>query len=360
MRPLIRCIICFIIILLTGCVHHEQASVTDETGAVCPLPLPAVYSAKIPCQNCPPTTASLTLRPDSLYFLRITTTNPETGREDVKAEIGAWKYVSAGDAILLETYDNVARTLLITPANTIRVIKVSGGIIPPDVNYDLIRNDADPGYNDVVRMKGMYSYLADAGLFTECLSKVSFPVATEGENAALERAYLNTPHGQAEPILVNLDARLISRSKMNAGGYEDVVVPVRFIDIYPGIDCRGEKSRRLRLVDNTWRLIEIAGQPIKIAKGENNPFIHLQTLDNKMQGFAGCNRFSGTYLVKGEILLFSKTASTRMACVGGMELEDMFFRVLSATEGYRLKGDILELHDRKGKVLARLQHAGGR
>ena len=154
-------------ILLPGCAQQKHTTVTDETGAVCPLPLPTVYTADIPCRDCPPTTASLTLRPDSLY-------------------------------------DNVARTLLITPTNNLRVVKVSGGIIPPDVNYDLTRDDSNPSYNDVVRIKGMYSYMADAGLFTECLTGATFPVAMEGENAALERAYMNTPHGQAEPILVTL------------------------------------------------------------------------------------------------------------------------------------------------------------
>ena len=140
---------------------------------------------------------------------------------------------------------------------------------------------------------------------------------------------------------------------------EEAIVPVRFINIQPGIACDGKKSSRLRVVDNTWRLIEIDGKAIKLEEGQKNPFLHLQTKNNQMQGFAGCNRFSGTYLVKGEIFLFNKMIGSRMACVGGMELEDAFFQVLSATEGYQIKGDILGLRDRNGKVLARLQHAGG-
>lgn len=359
MRRTTRLLIVFFILLAAGCAQQEHTPVADEeTGAICPLPLPATYVADIPCRNCPPTTVALTLRPDSLYFLRIKTVHPDTGLEDIKAEIGTWKYVAAGKTILLATYDNVAGTLLITATDGLRVVKVSGGIIPPDVNYDLTRDDGNPGYNDVVLVRGMYSYVADAGMFTECLSGAAFPVATEAQNAALERAYLNTPHGQAEPVLVSLQARLVTRPRYGGIGYEEAIVPVRFIDIRPGIACSGEKSSKLRLVDNSWRLIELDGQPIELKEGQKNPFIHLETRNNRMQGFAGCNRFSGTYLVKGSIFLFNKLIKSRMACVDGIELEHRFFRVLSATDGYHIEGDILELRDRSGKVLAKLKHAG--
>jgi len=359
MRIAIRLLIVFFILLAGGCAKQEHTPIADETGAICPLPLPATYVGDIPCQDCPATTVALTLRPDSLYFLRIQTVQPDTGAVNIKSEIGLWKYVSAGKTILLATYDNVARTLLITPTDKLRVIKVSGGIIPPDVNYDLSRDDSNPGYNDVVSVQGMYSYMADAGLFTECLSSARFPVAMEAQNAALERAYLNTPHGQAEPVLVSLEARLITRARYGGVGYEEAIVPERFIDIRPGVACTGEKSSKLRLVDNSWRLMELDGKSLQLGENQKNPFVHLQTKDNRMQGFAGCNRFSGTYLVKGSIFLFNKMIRSRMACVDGIEMEENFFRVLSATDGYHIEGDILELRDRSGKVLARLRHAGG-
>jgi len=290
----------------------------------------------------------------------VVTRNPETGKEDIKAEIGAWHYVPDGNTLLLATYDNVARTLFITPEENLRVVKIAGGgIIPPDVNYDLIRDDANPGYYDVVRIKGMYTFEAGAGRFSECLSGAEFPVAPEGENAALERAYMNTPHGQGEPLLVTLDGRISFRMRNKTKGFADVLVPVRFKKIQPGVGCDGEKSSRLRIVDNSWRLIEMYGKPLELDEGQQNPFITLETVDSHMRGFAGCNRFSGTYLVKGEIFLFNKMISTRMACVDGMVMEDEFFRVLSATEGYRIEGNILELRDRSGTVLARFRHAGG-
>ena len=347
-------------LLLSGCVAaSNQPVVTDESGAVCPLPLPGTWSAAIPCRDCPPTSASLSLRPDRLYFLRVVTTDSKTGSDRVQAEIGVWKYVAQGGVILLTTYDNVARTLRILPGNTLRVIKVSGGIIPPDVNYDLRFEEGNPGYSDVVRMRGMYTMAEDSGVFVECLSGATFPVEREEQNAALERAYMNTPHGHGEQVLVDLDARLKLRPRYGSIGYEEAVVPVRFVDIRPGVECNGEKSSKLGLVDNSWRLIEMNGKKLVLPKDVKNPFISLYARDNRMQGFSGCNRFNGTYLVKGDVFLFNKLFVRRMACVGGMEIEDSFYRILSATDSYRIKDDILELLDTDNKVLARFKHAGG-
>ncbi len=59
--------------------------------------------------------------------------------------------------------------------------------------------------------------------------------------------------------------------------------------------------------------------------------------------------------MRGDILVFNKMAATRMACRKGMEIEDAFLHVLSGTESYRIEGDILELRNREGTVLARLK-----
>ena len=346
-------------IFLTGCVQQEQVKVIDEVAGICPLPLPATYAASIPCQSCLPTTASLTLRPDSLYFLKVSRIDPQTGSEDIRAEIGVWKYVATENSIVLATYDNVARTLVINGLNSLRVVRVTGGIIPPDVNYDLILTDTPPENSDVVRVRGMYSYMTDAGQFSECLSGAVFPVAMQDENAALERAYMNTPHAQAEPLLVTFEASLALNVGKKEYGDKESIVPVRFIDIQPGIECNGRKSAKLRLVDNYWRLIELNGKAINLKEGKKNPFFHLATRDNQIQGFAGCNRFVGSYLARGEMFLFSNMSGSRMACVQGMELEDAFFHMLSQSKGYRIKESILELLDQDGNTLARLKFAGG-
>ncbi len=319
------------ILLLAGCAGRDQSTVTDQVGATCPIPVPATYSAVIPCQDCPPTAAVLTLRPDFLYLLRISTTDSKTGEQESKSEAGLWQYLPADNSILLSSHEQVTRNLAITGANSLRVVKVAGGIIPPDVNYDLAL-EASPLYlDDVVRMQGLYGYQAGAGQFRECLTGAVFPVSTEGESAALQRAYLNTPHGQGDPLLVTIDARLLSKLSLTGMEYQEYLEPVNFINILPGMLCNGQKSDKLTLMDNSWFLISIAGKEILLSEDQKRPFLRLTVEKNRMEGFAGCNRFSGNYFIRGEFFIFNKMITRRMACVHGIELEDAFLQVLSGT-----------------------------
>ena len=60
-------------------------------------------------------------------------------------------------------------------------------------------------------------------------------------------------------------------------------------------------------------------------------------------GFAGCNRFSAGYELSGDQLRFGAAIATRMACVGGMELERDYLQALSRVTRYRLQGSTLTL-----------------
>ncbi len=348
----------FLFLLQPGCVQQKYTPITDETGAVCPLPLPAVYRGDIPCPDCPPTRVVLQLRPDSLYFLRLTTTDTEGEAGEVKAEIGIWKYNASAGAVILTGYDNRSTSLLITPSGGLRVLNVAGGILPLVVNYDLAYEGKKADSKDVVRLKGMYARSDDKGTFSECLSGKTFPVAEKQADQALVRTYMHTRHGQGEPLLVTLEGQLISRAKLGSIGFEDAVVPVHFITIQPGVDCSGKGDGRVTLVDNTWRLIELNGNPVQQDDGRNVPYFHLAARGNRVNGFGVCNKFYGTYFAQGPFFLFNKKFHTSQPCAQGMELENDFFRVLAATDGYRIEGEILELRNRDGRVLAKMQHVG--
>jgi copper homeostasis protein (lipoprotein) len=353
------CLFLLLFLLLPGCVQQKYAPITDETGAVCPLPLPAVYSGDVPCRNCPPTRVVLKLRPDSLYFLQVTTTDSEGEDAEVKAEIGVWKYTASAGAVILTGYDNRSTSLLITGSGSLRVVNAAAAILPLAVNYELAYAGKKAESKDIVRLKGMYARLNDAGTFSECLTGKTFVVAEKQADQALKRAYMHTPHGQGEPLLVILDGQVISRPKLGSIGYEDAIVPVHFVNIQPGIDCSGKGDGRLTLAGNTWHLIEMNGNPVPQDDGQNVPYFRLTTKGNRVNGFGVCNRFYGTYFVQGPFFLFTKKIRTTTPCARGMELEDDFFRVLAATDGYRIEGEILELRNRDGRVLAKMQNTGG-
>jgi copper homeostasis protein (lipoprotein) len=80
----------------------------------------------------------------------------------------------------------------------------------------------------------MYSYMADAGLFTECSTGKKFPVAQEGDNAVLEAAYSKTRQQPSEALLINFEGRIARRPKMEGEGEQEVSVVDRFNGVWPG------------------------------------------------------------------------------------------------------------------------------
>jgi len=351
-------VVVILFFLLSGCTGQHPARVTDESGVAYPLPLPAVYSADLPCDECSNRKVFLTLEPDGRYFLRISTIKKDATEDEVKAEFGIWKYVSAGNTIDLTSYADSRKSLVITPDKKLRLLSVSGGLSVIKENTVLQQDPDNPGYSDSVPLLGRYLLVDDTATFTECLTGKTFPLIRKGHYAGLEQAYKVTPHGQDEPLLVSIDGRFVAPADEDGVGYAEAVLPVHFLDIRPGLECNGEKTSVLSLTDNTWSLVELLGKPIKLRKGQNRPYLTLSSKGKRVAGFGGCNRFTGTYFMLGDVFLFNKRIGTRMACVDCMDLEFTYYKILSATDGYHIEGNILEFRDRDRNVLAKFEHAG--
>ncbi|NOQ46617.1 MAG: META domain-containing protein [Desulfobulbaceae bacterium] len=345
-------------IILAACSGHQNIPVEQKTapaGALCPIQTPATFSGEIPCADCAGILITLNLRSDSIYQLRKTYLGTEDGDKAV-AEMGRWRFVADGNFIILGQKKSKLHTFAIKDQDTLRLLDSQGQEIPSKLNYDLKLADQLDSFQDSVAMKGMYRYMADAAIFTDCLSKVSFPVAIEGDSVLLERAYTSTPHGKAEPLLVTFKGKISMRPKMEGVGEQEVVVVDRFDKIIPNKGCAGSEGK-IGLIGTHWKLIQLSGDPVKIEKGRKEPFFLLQAKDNNLLGFGGCNRFFGTYLIKGEVFVFNKMASTRMACPSGMAVENLFLKALGKTEAYRIEDDLLTLLDRDETELAVLRAA---
>ncbi len=111
------------------------------------------------------------------------------------------------------------------------------------------------------------------------------------------------------------------------------------------------------LVNTYWALTEIGGNPFKMPEGMGRePHMVLQMEDSRVAGYSGCNRLMGRYALEGEGLTFPDgIATTRMACVVGMDTEKAFADVLQRSSGWNIEGDTLTLSDEDGTALARFE-----
>lgn len=111
------------------------------------------------------------------------------------------------------------------------------------------------------------------------------------------------------------------------------------------------------VTDRTWVLRELEGAPLDSTARERPPTLLLATSNNRATGFAGCNRFSGTYTLGPGTLEFGPLMMTRMACPA-MDLETRLSSALTRVRQYRLDGTSLLL-EADGTVVARYEAEAG-
>ena len=89
-----------------------------------------------------------------------------------------------------------------------------------------------------------------------------------------------------------------------------------------------------------WELSILEGNQI----GVNQPIYLELTKDNKVSGYVGCNRVTGSFSIENETQIrFNQLASTRMACSpSAMELEHKVLELLNTTDNFTIdKGKLM-------------------
>lgn len=108
------------------------------------------------------------------------------------------------------------------------------------------------------------------------------------------------------------------------------------------------------LTGTTWRLVELHGKPAPLGQDGKVATLELTVDGRRASGFAGCNRMSGPFEVRGDSLRLGPLALTRMACAKGMDLEGGYVDALAKTRMFHLSADGLRLLG-EGGALARLE-----
>jgi len=108
---------------------------------------------------------------------------------------------------------------------------------------------------------------------------------------------------------------------------------------------------KVALAETKWKLMTLGGKSTK-QSGKKIYFLKLNSKDGRFNGYAGCNNFSGNYVMPSAFgISFSNVISTMMACPK-MGLERRFSTMLGEVDNYALKDNILQLKKGKQQVLA--------
>lgn len=319
-------------------------------------PLPARFAGTLPCADCPGIDYRLDLDAGGVFASRMT--YRDRGPEAVRDEIGAWALDPATGRLELRSGSDAPTWLRVVDGSTLRLLDGDGHDIVSDLDYALRRDPTLPPLEPRLALRGMYRHLADTGRFLECRTRRSLPVAQEGDNAALERGYLDARDAVgAEPgteLLAEVQGRIAQRPRMEGGGTEATLVVERFLGVWPGESC-GSQLGSATLEGTYWKLTRLRGQPVTVAAGGREPHLVFQAGEKRFAGSGGCNRLIGSYRLDGATLELGQAASTMMACAEGMATEHAFTTALAEVRGWKITGEQLELLADDGSVLLRFE-----
>jgi uncharacterized lipoprotein YbaY/heat shock protein HslJ/uncharacterized lipoprotein NlpE involved in copper resistance len=322
-------------------------------GGVEPLgTLPATFAGDLPCADCQGIRHHLELFPDQAFFLRVTYLGKgdDAGFDD----IGSWTVASDRRTLVLHGGREAPLRFAIKDANTLRKLDLEGREIVSSLNYDLKRTQDQQPLEPRLLMRGMYKYFADAGRFTECLTRKNWPVAQEQDNAALESAYSKARRQPGEELLVNLEGRVAMRPKREGEGQQPTLVVERIIGVWPGETCGAQFSTE-PLENTYWKLTRLGDSAVTVASQQREPHLILNPKSRRVGGSGGCNRLTGSYELNGDTLTFGQMAGTMMACLQGMDTEKAFLQALGQVKKWKIAGQHLELFDAAGKLVARFE-----
>ena len=105
------------------------------------------------------------------------------------------------------------------------------------------------------------------------------------------------------------------------------------------------------LVGPYWRAIELAGKPVPTQDGKREAHLVFQA-GGRLSGSDGCNRFTGSYELKGDAITFGQLAATQMACVNIGNTDQAFRDVLTRATRVTAAADRLQFSDATGTRLA--------
>ena len=314
-------------------------------------PLPARFAGTLPCADCPGIDYRLDLDADGVFASRMT--YRDRGPEAVRDAIGVWTLDLATGRLELRSGGDAPTLLRVVDGGTLRLLDGEGREIVSDLDYALRRDPALPPLEPRLTLRGMYRHLADAGRLRECRTRRSLPLAQEGDNAALERGYLDARRDPDEELLAEVEGRIVRRPRIEGEGTEPVLVVERFLGAWSGESC-GNQLSDATLTDTYWKLTRLRGKAVPVGADGREPHLVLAG-QGRVSGSGGCNRLVGGYRLDGARIELTRIAGTMMACPEGMETEHAFTAALGEVRSWRLAGEQLDLLAADGVVLLRFE-----
>ncbi|KAA8996118.1 envelope stress response activation lipoprotein NlpE [Affinibrenneria salicis] len=197
--------------ILIGC--HSRAVVQEASLR----PMPQSYRGVLPCADCSGIETTLFLDTDGTFVLTEHYQSSRPGT-DTFSEYGLW--ARTADKLVLTRNDGDKRYFR-PRDNGLEVLSTDGAPIKSSLNYRLDATET-PLPVTPMSMQGLYRYMAEASLFTDCFTGKTLPVVS---NLTLEKQYLSLGTRDGAPALMSLEAHFALVPSVKEGQTVKSVVP---------------------------------------------------------------------------------------------------------------------------------------
>jgi uncharacterized lipoprotein YbaY/heat shock protein HslJ len=190
------------------------------------------------------------------------------------------------------------------------------------------------------RVQGLYRYVADSPpAFVDCADGRRLAVARDGDNAALQAAYLAARPAPGDALLMSTRPTLVVD---------------RFVAISTQAQCDSPVGSA-PLENTDWTLVALRGKALMPGASQRPPGLVLRSAQRRVAGSGGCNPLGGRYTLVGDRLSLAQAAADRTACQRGMAQEQAYFAALASVARWRIDNQRLALLDMRGSVVAEFE-----
>ena len=335
-----------LLVTLTACDSDMPAN--DEGNNSLADDLPASFSGQLPCADCPGIDMQLNLFADNSFYLKRDYQNGQPGEFYA---LGHWRQQRG--TLQLISNDDVPQFLISSP-NELHLLDQHGSVIKSDLNYQLSRDETFQQLYPTGQFTGMYRYVADSGLFEECQTGQTWPVAQREDNQRLQNLYLHYARQPNQALYTELVGKLTSTENPDTGKPLTTLVVKESFHIWPAESC-GEPGFQEQLLGTRWYLTRIHDTPIETETFSEQPYISLSIDDDQFSGSDGCNQLMGRYRLNDNKLRFDKIASTRKACPVEPLSAQTLYIAMEQVRNWQIEQHQLILKNSDGETLLRFE-----
>lgn len=217
------------LLALFGCNNRAEVQALQPASYAELTPMQQSWRGVLPCADCAGIETSLFLEKDGTWVM-----NERYQGAKVPTVIASWgTWARTADKLVLTDSDGEKRYFH-ARGEQLEMLDSEGKAISSSFNYTLSPVKASLPTTPIA-MKGMYFYMAEAAVFTDCATGRRFAVSS---NAQLERDYAAARDGEQKPVLLVAQAHFSLEPNPESGAMQKTLVVDSHSRFESNKDCR--------------------------------------------------------------------------------------------------------------------------